>query len=147
MLPWPGPLALKVTFGRSLMTSSKVVIVIWASESPVSAWIVIGTFWTDSARRCAESVQNVPITIRSEEHTSELQSQSNLVCRLLLEKKKEIVRQLRRVELAGDPSRRDQGLDLGGEDAVPAAPGLHERPDAHEVPGQEEAPLPPVPSR
>src|SRR5688572_31506663 len=27
-------------------------------------------------------------SIRSEEHTSELQSQSNLVCRLLLEKKK-----------------------------------------------------------
>src|SRR5688572_31637332 len=27
-------------------------------------------------------------TVRSEEHTSELQSQSNLVCRLLLEKKK-----------------------------------------------------------
>src|SRR5688572_33459721 len=30
---------------------------------------------------------------RSEEHTSELQSQSNLVCRLLLEKKKETDRQ------------------------------------------------------
>src|SRR2546430_8149579 len=29
--------------------------------------------------------------IRSEEHTSELQSQSNLVCRLLLEKKKHIL--------------------------------------------------------
>src|SRR2546430_14452154 len=28
--------------------------------------------------------------IRSEEHTSELQSQSNIVCRLLLEKKKNI---------------------------------------------------------
>src|SRR5205085_8010195 len=28
--------------------------------------------------------------MRSEEHTSELQSQSNLVCRLLLEKKKQI---------------------------------------------------------
>src|SRR2546430_11414222 len=28
---------------------------------------------------------------RSEEHTSELQSQSNLVCRLLLEKKKHII--------------------------------------------------------
>src|SRR2546430_4261455 len=28
------------------------------------------------------------ILVRSEEHTSELQSQSNLVCRLLLEKKK-----------------------------------------------------------
>src|SRR2546430_4336004 len=30
---------------------------------------------------------------RSEEHTSELQSQSNLVCRLLLEKKKLLLRQ------------------------------------------------------
>src|SRR2546427_8284457 len=29
-----------------------------------------------------------PGRVRSEEHTSELQSQSNLVCRLLLEKKK-----------------------------------------------------------
>src|SRR5688572_31627300 len=29
-----------------------------------------------------------PVVARSEEHTSELQSQSNLVCRLLLEKKK-----------------------------------------------------------
>src|SRR2546430_9387271 len=28
-----------------------------------------------------------PLAVRSEEHTSELQSQSNLVCRLLLEKK------------------------------------------------------------
>src|SRR2546430_13258046 len=32
---------------------------------------------------------------RSEEHTSELQSQSNLVCRLLLEKKKNNVHRLR----------------------------------------------------
>src|SRR2546427_3423512 len=29
--------------------------------------------------------------LRSEEHTSELQSQSNLVCRLLLEKKKKLI--------------------------------------------------------
>src|SRR2546430_12545370 len=29
--------------------------------------------------------------LRSEEHTSELQSQSNLVCRLLLEKKKKMI--------------------------------------------------------
>src|SRR2546430_12903430 len=32
----------------------------------------------------------VQLVDRSEEHTSELQSQSNLVCRLLLEKKKDI---------------------------------------------------------
>src|SRR2546430_3304910 len=31
-------------------------------------------------------------SLRSEEHTSELQSQSNLVCRLLLEKKKQTTR-------------------------------------------------------
>src|SRR2546427_8119189 len=34
------------------------------------------------------SIVFVPFNYRSEEHTSELQSQSNLVCRLLLEKKK-----------------------------------------------------------
>src|SRR5688572_4407487 len=33
-------------------------------------------------------LQSIPHRQRSEEHTSELQSQSNLVCRLLLEKKK-----------------------------------------------------------
>src|SRR2546430_2936128 len=36
----------------------------------------------------AERNVNVVVVVRSEEHTSELQSQSNLVCRLLLEKKK-----------------------------------------------------------
>src|SRR2546430_6798165 len=36
----------------------------------------------------AESVGGAAHALRSEEHTSELQSQSNLVCRLLLEKKK-----------------------------------------------------------
>src|SRR2546427_6041035 len=34
-----------------------------------------------------------PRLLRSEEHTSELQSQSNLVCRLLLEKKKKKTQQ------------------------------------------------------
>src|SRR5688572_31178635 len=36
--------------------------------------------------------------VRSEEHTSELQSQSNLVCRLLLEKKKKNKRETTRKE-------------------------------------------------
>src|SRR2546430_8341638 len=35
--------------------------------------------------------------MRSEEHTSELQSQSNLVCRLLLEKKKKKINQLQKI--------------------------------------------------
>src|SRR5688572_31568873 len=42
---------------------------------PVGAWSIVKSY----ARR---------FNARSEEHTSELQSQSNLVCRLLLEKKK-----------------------------------------------------------
>src|SRR2546430_11586569 len=42
----------------------------------------------DHAERCrADRLRSA--WSRSEEHTSELQSQSNLVCRLLLEKKKE----------------------------------------------------------
>src|SRR5688572_32665282 len=38
-------------------------------------------------------IDELPEDPRSEEHTSELQSQSNLVCRLLLEKKKKEMRQ------------------------------------------------------
>src|SRR5260370_13217764 len=37
-------------------------------------------------------VPNRPAAVRSEEHTSELQSHLNLVCRLLLEKKKQTAR-------------------------------------------------------
>src|SRR2546430_9984117 len=72
-----------------------------------------------SSRRCGErSLRNYPAAslrgsrsrcsrwsrspARSEEHTSELQSQSNLVCRLLLEKKKKqnSFRMRRRVDIA-----------------------------------------------
>src|SRR2546430_10204952 len=46
---------------------------------------------TLTPRRMAEDTPTNSLNIsRSEEHTSELQSQSNLVCRLLLEKKKNI---------------------------------------------------------
>src|SRR2546427_9100417 len=60
-------------------------------------------------RRCAGSV-------RSEEHTSELQSQSNLVCRLLLEKKKK--------EPALRPSRETHNPALGSAPVQPT-PALH----------------------
>src|SRR2546427_5546675 len=46
----------------------------------------------DGRRQALEVVLNDVVGgagLRSEEHTSELQSQSNLVCRLLLEKKKQ----------------------------------------------------------
>src|SRR3989475_8388532 len=53
-----------------------------APERVIRAWGVPGLDHADLVRRSAKYAE------RSEEHTSELQSQSNLVCRLLLEKKK-----------------------------------------------------------
>src|SRR5256885_12279640 len=55
----------------------------WIQEAAVAAAVAVGI----AARQKRE---------RSEEHTSELQSPCNLVCRLLLEKKKE--RRRKRVE-------------------------------------------------
>src|SRR2546430_11512030 len=45
--------------------------------------------YSSTLRREVTGGQARRIFMRSEEHTSELQSQSNLVCRLLLEKKKD----------------------------------------------------------
>src|SRR5947207_8528858 len=39
-------------------------------------------------QRAVRRTRQLPVRMRSEEHTSELQSHSDLVCRLLLEKKK-----------------------------------------------------------
>src|SRR2546430_11242970 len=47
------------------------------------AYAHFGSHWFGSRRHALLHL----ILVRSEEHTSELQSQSNLVCRLLLEKK------------------------------------------------------------
>src|SRR2546427_3906440 len=44
--------------------------------------------WSAAAKQQSATRWRVERSRRSEEHTSELQSQSNLVCRLLLEKKK-----------------------------------------------------------
>src|SRR5438874_12746281 len=66
------------------------------SARPVAAWIHRGPaskLWPDTEVRwlpkpVLESVRKLPGKARSEEHTSELQSRRDLVCRLLLEKKK-----------------------------------------------------------
>src|SRR5260370_35743254 len=57
----------------------------------------LGTFWPRFAIRrifrfrCTPVRANTTAFSRSEEHTSELQSHLNLVCRLLLQKKKKTV--------------------------------------------------------
>src|SRR5436309_6335454 len=54
-----------------------------------------GELADDGGHQCgAERIGMSRIGDRSEEHTSELQSRENLVCRLLLEKKKKRSRQL-----------------------------------------------------
>src|SRR2546427_4313888 len=63
-----------------------------AQRPPVAQALRFGERELVGSRLSRRPVANLPaadVCGRSEEHTSELQSQSNLVCRLLLEKKKE----------------------------------------------------------
>src|SRR5260370_5357030 len=53
------------------------------------SWTVSNPNFKKKARKSSRSRKWTSV-LRSEEHTSELQSHLNLVCRLLLEKKKEI---------------------------------------------------------
>src|SRR5438309_3234352 len=69
--------ALPISFASS---KRSVVLPTW--RGPESNWIRPGA---SSANRWRSSARQ---SVRSEEHTSELQSQFQLVCRLLLEKKK-----------------------------------------------------------
>src|SRR2546427_3413122 len=65
------------TLFRSLPGPAKRLRIFVAERAPAS----------ESRASCGDHLCVAAIA-RSEEHTSELQSQSNLVCRLLLEKKK-----------------------------------------------------------
>src|SRR5689334_23579208 len=55
-------------------------------QEPDAVRILSGVFQDE--RMPEQVTTGTPIALRSEEHTSELQSQFHLVCRLLLEKKK-----------------------------------------------------------
>src|SRR2546429_5471530 len=57
----------------------------WKEKSPLGDHIIIGDFM---GRHLWEPPPPPREIVRSEEHTSELQSRLHLVCRLLLEKKK-----------------------------------------------------------
>src|SRR2546427_3640963 len=97
------PYQLRISRTRSLMVESSPLR--WVGSLPVAA--VASAAARPAAAALLRPVQPVAerlerrlvhpahlgrvdlrVAVRSEEHTSELQSQSNLVCRLLLEKKK-----------------------------------------------------------
>src|SRR2546430_7657306 len=69
------------TLFRSVRVLPFLVLLRWKSKG-----------FEPSNRVLAERAEPLRPAERSEEHTSELQSQSNLVCRLLLEKKKKSVK-------------------------------------------------------
>src|SRR5712664_4515912 len=65
-----------------------------------------------SPRLCPAGPHGTRRGSRSEEHTSELQSRSDLVCRLLLEKKKEVARWLSALEHTNTVNCDQQGEQL-----------------------------------
>src|SRR5438270_5416720 len=71
----------------SLHDALPILVSLWSAHNgdpALAAWMIIYAVLTDRI----DGLVARALKARSEEHTSELQSQSNLVCRLLLEKKK-----------------------------------------------------------
>src|SRR2546430_12564991 len=74
------------TLFRSVLLRAVRAAVAGRADPPVRAGRETGRFHAPVLERRKVPTDR-PVHPRSEEHTSELQSQSNLVCRLLLEKK------------------------------------------------------------
>src|SRR2546430_4659407 len=75
--------------GYFLARQRKRFLIVDAADSVGAAW---RARWDSLLLFTPRRYDSLPgLAFRSEEHTSELQSQSNLVCRLLLEKKMLVV--------------------------------------------------------
>src|SRR2546427_3947662 len=75
------------TLFRSLAGQELAEVLVADWRSAVAARLAVRPY-TAQEHSVLDLAADPPEVPRSEEHTSELQSQSNLVCRLLLEKKK-----------------------------------------------------------
>src|SRR2546426_6347804 len=82
---WPGQVDGRRR-GRALLFGEALFVI---------AALVLGTLLEPLARPSLTGLWWGRVALRSEEHTSELQSPCNLVCRLLLEKKKRKRRHMR----------------------------------------------------
>src|SRR5436305_5002980 len=75
---------------RRVLIANPKVLAAWEDLTPLArnewiCWVLL----PKKAETRSQHIQRVQIrAVRSEEHTSELQSRPHLVCRLLLEKKK-----------------------------------------------------------
>src|SRR5262245_62801318 len=78
--PWSG---LRIGIHEAIERPGGVVFRCDLTASDANRWLEIPA-WMFDRSACAK----VRLAVRSEEHTSELQSLRHLVCRLLLEKKK-----------------------------------------------------------
>src|SRR5256886_7648222 len=84
------PIPVSETVNSTSSPSDEAETVILPPEG-VYCTALSSKFCKTSARRRRSAAISGRDVFRSEEHTSELQSQSNLVCRLLLETKKRFV--------------------------------------------------------
>src|SRR5690606_30560364 len=72
-----------------LLRGTRAVQLLKGLTVVLAAWVFSSVFQLSTLQWLIENLFSVGvIVLRSEEHTSELQSRENLVCRLLLEKKK-----------------------------------------------------------
>src|SRR6478736_7975971 len=87
-----------LSYSLTILLSSRSVFFLMIRRPPRSTLFPYTTLFRSGGLRAHPSLgggparPGGPVGARSEEHTSELQSQSKLVCRLLLEKKKNCVR-------------------------------------------------------
>src|SRR5690349_22999549 len=93
--PQPSPLSLHDALPIFPITTRAAIsqASLWAAPPSADIRAKIAAPRKKALRRPNMSASRPPVTIitpRSEEHTSELQSRRDLVCRLLLEKKKKI---------------------------------------------------------
>src|SRR2546426_9222213 len=78
----------KISFVMLRDGTGYVQAVVSKKDVPDAVWQACGKLTQETSVEVVGAVRADPRAPRSEEHTSELQSPCNLVCRLLLEKKK-----------------------------------------------------------
>src|SRR5688572_22251771 len=73
---------------KEFFIRGKRSLVVTGTHGKTTTTSLLTWIFEHNGRNPSYLIGGIPNNFRSEEHTSELQSQSNLVCRLLLEKKK-----------------------------------------------------------